>query len=314
MPSTQAVETHDTARARELLLEAQKALAESVDMELPPERVHPMPNQPRKNFNQEELANLEASIRTAGQWCRGIIRKKGDDYELIDGTRRHAAVSRIEGRLYRATCVDIKDDAIIPYLIAVTLNANRANFSVLELAAAVEYLYDTLRLPIEEAARAAGVTVPKARQLLQLRHLRPEVRALLDPTLPKFERIPVTAAAKIAMRPTSEQGRLARGVVEGRIDSQTLLPNKGGGYAVSEPRVRSQRETQGSRVIGFRITVLQHAAGALLTEMQKPECTVMLRTGSHDLDPEMVLARLQRTFETLRECQAVVVRMLDTEK
>lgn len=310
MPSSDvdAVDTaEDVVRARGLLAEAQKALASGVDMDVPPQRVRPMKGQPRKTFDPEELANLEISIRAAGQWSRGLIRKRGADYELIDGERRLRAVSRIKGRLYRATCVDIADNAVIPYIIALTVNTNRSNLSDPELADAVEYLYDDLRLPIEDVAAAAGITVPKARKLLKLRHVHPDVRALLNTSLPKYERIPLSAAVKIADHPARDQGKLAQRVVRGELDAQTLLPKTGVHSRSIEP---SWRVTQGSRMIGFRISALHHAADALLKEMQTPESARALKKKSRDLDPELVLGRLQNILGVMRECQAVVARAI----
>jgi ParB/RepB/Spo0J family partition protein len=59
---------------------------------LPISQVHPDPDQPRKTFTAESIADLAASIRENGlQQPVKVRRIAGDDYVLIFGERRYRA-------------------------------------------------------------------------------------------------------------------------------------------------------------------------------------------------------------------------------
>ena len=55
-----------------------------VDIDL----ISPNPNQPRTNFNKEELEELAESIKKNGLLQPILVRKVGDKYEIIAGERR----------------------------------------------------------------------------------------------------------------------------------------------------------------------------------------------------------------------------------
>ena len=64
-------------------------------VEIPTESIRPNPDQPRKQFEQDELDELRESIREFGIIQPLIVKKEGDGYILIAGERRlRAAVSR----------------------------------------------------------------------------------------------------------------------------------------------------------------------------------------------------------------------------
>jgi hypothetical protein len=53
--------------------------------------VHPNPDQPRKHFDDEKLAELAASIRTHGLLQPIVVRRMPSGFELIAGERRFRA-------------------------------------------------------------------------------------------------------------------------------------------------------------------------------------------------------------------------------
>ncbi|MEO5569064.1 MAG: ParB N-terminal domain-containing protein, partial [Gemmatimonadaceae bacterium] len=55
---------------------------------IPLSRIRPNPFQPRKSFNPEQLADLEASLAASGLLQPIAVRRVGDTYELIAGERR----------------------------------------------------------------------------------------------------------------------------------------------------------------------------------------------------------------------------------
>src|SRR4051812_9236223 len=62
---------------------------------IPMSRIRPNPFQPRREFNPEELAELEASLKASGLLQPISLRKRGDAYELIAGERRFRAASNL---------------------------------------------------------------------------------------------------------------------------------------------------------------------------------------------------------------------------
>src|SRR5690242_6500993 len=58
-------------------------------------RVRPNPYQPRREFDPEELADLEASIKASGLLQPITVRRAGDAFEIIAGERRFRAVTNL---------------------------------------------------------------------------------------------------------------------------------------------------------------------------------------------------------------------------
>src|SRR5690606_20053700 len=69
----------------------------SAPQALPIDKIRPNPYQPRKEFRPEDLADLEASLRSSGLLQPITVRPSpsGTGYELIAGERRFRAASRL---------------------------------------------------------------------------------------------------------------------------------------------------------------------------------------------------------------------------
>ena len=59
-------------------------------------KIVPNPNQPRKTFDDESIAELAQSIRQVGLIQPLVVRRQGDVYELIAGERRLRAIKLLE--------------------------------------------------------------------------------------------------------------------------------------------------------------------------------------------------------------------------
>ena len=55
---------------------------------IPLGRIRPNPQQPRRSFDEEGLAELAASIRSCGILQPLTVRRAGEGYELVAGERR----------------------------------------------------------------------------------------------------------------------------------------------------------------------------------------------------------------------------------
>jgi ParB family chromosome partitioning protein len=60
---------------------------------VPVDRIDPNPRQPREVFEEDELAELAASIREVGLLQPLVVRRAGERYELVAGERRLRAAA-----------------------------------------------------------------------------------------------------------------------------------------------------------------------------------------------------------------------------
>ena len=85
------------------LLRKKGLLESSRVLFLPLSEISPNPNQPRRNFSQEGLVELAASIQEHGVLQPLSVRRTAGGYELIAGERRLRA-SRLAG-LKEVPCI-----------------------------------------------------------------------------------------------------------------------------------------------------------------------------------------------------------------
>ena len=67
---------------------------ESLSSQVPVERITPSPLQPRRTFDEAKISELASSIRNQGIIQPLVVRRKGDQYELIAGERRWRAAMK----------------------------------------------------------------------------------------------------------------------------------------------------------------------------------------------------------------------------
>jgi ParB family chromosome partitioning protein len=96
-------------------------------LEIPLDRVHPNPRQPRKHFDPAALGELTESIRASGVIQPIVVRRSGDNYELIVGERRwraakEAGLDRIPAVIRDATNAQSLEIALVENLLREDLN------------------------------------------------------------------------------------------------------------------------------------------------------------------------------------------------
>ena len=143
---------------------------------IPVEFIRPNPNQPRKQFGDEALRSLAASIRENGVLQPLAVRREGGEWELIAGERRLRA-AKLAG-LQKVPCVEVEADAERSSLLALVENLQRKDLDFVEQAEGIRRLSQSavanklriLRLEPEilDALRRAGCTERHARALLAL--------------------------------------------------------------------------------------------------------------------------------------------------
>lgn len=162
-----------------LLSSAAPASSQERLVRLPIEQIERGRYQPRRHIGEEELASLADSIRAQGVVQPVVVRMIGEQrYELVAGERRWRA-SQLAG-LHELPAIvrDIPDEAAAA--VALIENIQRQDLNAMEEADALERLTREFGLTHEQVARAVGRSRVAVSNLLRLRQLTPQVRALLE--------------------------------------------------------------------------------------------------------------------------------------
>ena len=144
---------------------------------IPLGRIRPNPQQPRRGFDEEGLAELAASIRSCGILQPLTVRRAGEGYELVAGERRLRA-ARIAG-LREVPCLVAQVGEEDSALLALMENLQRRDLDCWEEAQAIARLISRYGLSQEGAARRLGRAQPTVANKLRLLRLPEDVRALL---------------------------------------------------------------------------------------------------------------------------------------
>ena len=131
--------------------------------------IEPNRDQPRKDFNEEELQELAESIKNYGVLQPLLVQKKGTSYELIAGERRWRA-AKLAG-LKEVPVVLREYSKQQAMEIALIENVQRADLNPIEEAQAYQQLEKEFHLTQEEiAARVSKnrATITNAMRLLKL--------------------------------------------------------------------------------------------------------------------------------------------------
>lgn len=150
---------------------------------IPIDRIVPNRFQPRRAFEEAGLAELAASIRSAGVVQPVLVRRRaqaagGAEFELVAGERRWRA-SRLAG-LDRVPAVvgELSDEQAAEW--ALIENVQRTDLSAMETAYALRELCERFSLTHGTAAEKLGIDRTSVTNLIRLTELEPEVRDLLE--------------------------------------------------------------------------------------------------------------------------------------
>ena len=140
---------------------------------LPIADIAPNPFQPRREFSEEDLADLTASLRENGLLQPIVVRPAPTDartrYELVAGERRWRAAMRLGWKEIPATVRPMDDRTLL--VLALVENLQRAELSPIEEAEGLKRLADEFSLSQQQIADVVGrdrSTVANTLRLLQL--------------------------------------------------------------------------------------------------------------------------------------------------
>lgn len=147
-------------------------------VELPVAKIHPNPYQPRTTFDEESIAELAQSIRQVGLLQPLLVRKVGEEYELVAGERRLRAVTSLG--MEKVSCIiqqEIVDETSA--VMALIENLQREDLHYLEEAQCYASLLETYSLTQEQLAERLGKSQSSIANKLRLLKLSPEVKSAM---------------------------------------------------------------------------------------------------------------------------------------
>lgn len=123
--------------------------------QVPVESVEPNPYQPRKSFDDDELASLSASIRTHGVLQPLVVRQVGERYQLVAGERRLRAAREAGLQNVPVSVVDFNDQQTIE--AALVENIQRTDLNPIEKAQGFKDYLTRYHMTHEQLAGRLGL-------------------------------------------------------------------------------------------------------------------------------------------------------------
>lgn len=138
--------------------------------EVPVGAIVPNPKQPRRDFDEEALEELQVSIREVGVLQPIVVRDlDAAKYEIVMGERRWRAAQAVGHEMIPAIVRDTRDDALLRD--ALLENIHRVDLNPLEEAAAYQQLLEEFGVSHEELGRRIGRSRPQISNTIRLMNL-----------------------------------------------------------------------------------------------------------------------------------------------
>ena len=170
----------DTNLSRDRVTDEGAGDVSAADTQMPVEKLHPNPDQPRRDFGKDELDELAASIREKGVIQPLLARADSNhpgDFQIIAGERRWRAAQLAGLHALPVLIRDLDDTEVIE--VAIIENIQRANLNAVEEAAGYRQLMDRFGHTQEKLAEALGKSRSHIANLLRLLSLPEDVLGFL---------------------------------------------------------------------------------------------------------------------------------------
>jgi ParB family chromosome partitioning protein len=176
------------------------------------EQIVPNPKQPRREFSESELQELQLSLQTSGLLQPIAVRPRSDGkFELIAGERRFRAASRLGWTTIPAVVRDVSDEQLLS--LALVENLQREDLNPIEEAQGYRQLINEFGLAHQQVAQAVGKDRSTVTNALRLLSLPEDVQLLVrDGSLTLGH-----ARAMLGVPPGTSLSELARKVVAQRL-------------------------------------------------------------------------------------------------
>ena len=227
--------------------------------------IEPDPDQPRKSFQPEAMAELVESIRVHGVLQPILVSKKdgAEGYVIVAGERRWRAAQ--SAGLAEIPAVIRQTDSSRRMLLALVENLQRSDLGILEEAAAYDQLQNEFGLTQQQIGEQVGRSRSAIANTLRLLDLAPEVMVLV-----RGGDISAGHARALLQLDTYErQIEIARVIVDKGLsvrDVERLIST--GGSKKTVTRERQALDPENSRLeeaiqqkLGTRVTLKRSSSG-----------------------------------------------------
>ena len=231
------------------------------DRTIPIERISANPDQPRRDFDENDLRELAESIKQKGILQPLLVRPVGDRYQIVAGERRWRAAQIAQLHEVPALIREYSDDEVLE--IAIIENIQRADLNAVEEARGYRQLMDRFGHTQEKLAEALSKSRSHIANQLRLLNLP-------EPILDMLRRSQISAGHARAMLTAQNPMEIARAVIDGGLsvrDTEALvrngLPAKKQGKAPGSSGKDADTvalENDLSATLGMRVSI-DHSAG-----------------------------------------------------
>ena len=199
------------------------------DMTVPIEKIVPNPDQPRRDFTQDQLDELAASIKEKGVIQPLIVRERdGGTYEIVAGERRWRASQLAQLHELPVVVREYNDTEVLE--IAIIENIQRADLNPVEEAAGYRALMDRFGHTQEKLSEALGKSRSHIANVMRLLQLPDDVLELLKTGA-------LSSGHARALITSDDASALAKKVVKGGLSvRQTEALAKAAQNKPSEPK------------------------------------------------------------------------------
>ena len=210
---------------------------------IPIDAIRANPTQPRRRLTPESVQQLAESIRRHGQLSPVLVRRCGEQYELIAGQRRIRAL-KLLGRT-QAEAIVLSTGDCDSALIALVENLQREQLNYLDEAEACRRILDRFPLTQERLAASLSMSPSALANRLRLLKLPPRVREAIRRT-DLSER---HARALLKVPREDQQLALVRQAAEQRMSVKRLET------LIDRPEAPSPKQTVSRKVRDNRIII-----------------------------------------------------------
>ena len=235
---------------------------------VPTEFLKPNPRNPRKTFEEPDLADLSASIKEKGIIQPIIVREKAgvaDIYEIIAGERRWRAAQR--AGLHEVPIVVVQASDRDALEMAIIENVQRADLNPIEEAAGYERLMAEFSYAQSDLAQMIGKSRSHIANMLRLMKLPDSVKELL-------RNGSLTAGHGRALLSVKDPESVARRIVERGMtvrDVERIAQEDTSGTKKTSPSKKTEKDPDTRAlekaledVLGLGVSIMHGARGGEL--------------------------------------------------
>ncbi len=159
------------------------------------------PDQPRRSFDAESIAELATSIETYGLLCPILVKlTQGGTYRLVSGERRLRACKALGLETIPAILDSDDDDSSTTLAKQLVENIQRSDLNPMEKALAVGQMKERYSLSIRDIAAQLGISKSAVQRSLELLELPDDLQAALISGAPESKVLALSKVKDISKR------------------------------------------------------------------------------------------------------------------